>query len=126
MNDRPTSPELIDAVKLFLEKDLLPTLTDARMRFQTLIAVHALAMTQRERVGEEERLRAEWKLLGGTGEVPAMPGLENDVWWLELGLCQAISDGDFDDSEESLHAILRTLTANKLAVANPASRSAKA
>ena len=42
MNDRPSAPELIDAVRLYLEKELLPTLTDARQRFQTLIAANVL------------------------------------------------------------------------------------
>ena len=35
MNDRPTATELIDAVRLYLEKELLPALGDARLRFQT-------------------------------------------------------------------------------------------
>ena len=117
MNDRPSTGELIDAVKLFLEKELLPSLSDPRLKFQTLIAVHALTMTQRERVGEEERLRAEWVLLGGKGEVSDSVA---EVRRLEIGLCEAISRGDYDGSEETLRPILRAITANKLAVANPA------
>ena len=36
MNDRPTAGELVDAVRLFLEKELLPGLSDQRQRFQAL------------------------------------------------------------------------------------------
>ena len=45
MNDRPTAPELIEAVRAFLEAEVLPALGDnARLRFQTLVAVNVLAL----------------------------------------------------------------------------------
>ena len=50
-----------------------------------------------------------------------MPDLIAEVRRLEIGLCEAISRGDYDEPgrAEGLRAILRTITANKLAVANP-------
>ncbi len=62
MNDRPTAQELVDAVRLFLEKELLPGLTDARLRFQTLVAANVLAVAGREMAGEEALLHEEWRL----------------------------------------------------------------
>ena len=50
MNDRPTAAELLDAVRHFLETDLLPGLADARQRFQTLIAANVLAAVPGARV----------------------------------------------------------------------------
>ena len=41
--DRPTAPELIEAVFEFLSGELLPTLDDHRMKFRTLVAMNALA-----------------------------------------------------------------------------------
>ena len=44
MHDRPTAVELVNAVRQYLESELLPTLTDARFKFQTLIAANVLAI----------------------------------------------------------------------------------
>jgi Domain of unknown function (DUF6285) len=46
--DRPTAPELIEAVFEFLAGELLPTLDDHRMKFRTLVAMNALAIARRE------------------------------------------------------------------------------
>jgi hypothetical protein len=46
--DRPTAPELIEAVFEFLSGELLPTLDDHRMKFRTLVAMNALAIARRE------------------------------------------------------------------------------
>ena len=48
MPDRPTAPELIEAVFEFLAGELLPTLDDHRMKFRTLVAMNALAIARRE------------------------------------------------------------------------------
>jgi aminoglycoside phosphotransferase (APT) family kinase protein len=47
-HDRPTAPELIEAVFEFLSGELLPTLDDHRMKFRTLVAMNALAIARRE------------------------------------------------------------------------------
>src|SRR5437879_7260803 len=75
VNDRPTAAELIDAVRGFLEAELLPRLDDARLRFQTLVAASVLGIACRELAGEEAGLLAEWRALapltGAGGEPPA-------------------------------------------------------
>jgi hypothetical protein len=48
MPDRPTAPELIEAVFEFLSTELLPTLDDHRLKFRTLVAMNALAIARRE------------------------------------------------------------------------------
>jgi hypothetical protein len=52
--DRPTAPELIEAVFEFLSGELLPTLDDHRMKFRTLVAMNALAIARRELDSEAE------------------------------------------------------------------------
>ncbi len=47
-NDRPTAAELVEATREFLEGEILPTLTDQRLRFRTLVAINALGIAQRE------------------------------------------------------------------------------
>jgi len=48
MSDRPTAQELAEAIQEFLAGELLPTLTDQRMRFRTLVAMNALGIVYRE------------------------------------------------------------------------------
>jgi Domain of unknown function (DUF6285) len=48
MSDRPTAQELTEAIQEFLGGELLPTLTDQRLRFRTLVAMNALGIVYRE------------------------------------------------------------------------------
>jgi uncharacterized protein DUF6285 len=48
VSDRPSAAELTAAVREFLESELLPTLTDHRLRFRTLVAMNALGIVERE------------------------------------------------------------------------------
>ena len=48
MTDRPTAAELAEAVREFLEVEILPTLDDHRLRFRTLVAMNALSIVERE------------------------------------------------------------------------------
>jgi hypothetical protein len=122
MNDRPTAAELIDAARLYLEKELLPALTDQRQRFQTLVAANVLAIAGRELAGEEEMLRQEWHLLAGAAPAPVgVVELRRAVQQLNERLCEQIRTGDFDEpgSRREVLARLRRQVAAKLAVANP-------
>jgi hypothetical protein len=126
MNDRPTAKELIDAVRQYLEAHLLPSLTDARLRFQTLVAANVLAIVGRELPAEEERLREECGLLGrilGEGKGPAagLGELRSCVTEMNARLCGRIRAGEFDEPGRfrTLAAELRTLVVRKLEVNNP-------
>src|SRR5205823_3675344 len=46
MADRPGAAELAEAVREFLEAEVLPTVGDARLRFRVLVAANALAIAQ--------------------------------------------------------------------------------
>jgi hypothetical protein len=46
--DRPTPAELAEATREFLEAEILPILTDHRLKFRTLVALNALGILQRE------------------------------------------------------------------------------
>jgi hypothetical protein len=85
--DRPTPAELIEAVHEFLAGEVLPSATDHRLKFRTLVAMNALAIAQRELDSPRNSL-----LLGGeevgelarrirAGDVPddALPRLKAHV-----------------------------------------------
>jgi len=48
MSERPTAQELTEAIVEFLGGEILPTLTDHRLRFRTLVAMNALGIVHRE------------------------------------------------------------------------------
>jgi Domain of unknown function (DUF6285) len=48
MSERPTAQELTEAILEFLGGEILPTLTDQRLRFRTLVAMNALSIVHRE------------------------------------------------------------------------------
>ena len=48
MSERPTAQELTEAIAEFLGGEILPMLTDPRLRFRTLVAMNALGIVHRE------------------------------------------------------------------------------
>ena len=60
-HDRPTPRELVEATREFLEREILPTLADQRLRFRTLVAVNALGIAERELAGHPEP-EPDWEL----------------------------------------------------------------
>lgn len=48
MSERPTAQELCEAIIEFLGGEILPTLTDHRLRFRMLVAMNALRIVHRE------------------------------------------------------------------------------
>ena len=48
MTERPTAQELTEAILEFLGGEILPTLTDQRLRFRMLVAMNALGIVYRE------------------------------------------------------------------------------
>lgn len=126
MHDRPTSSELVAAARLFLEAELLPSLTDQRLRFQALVAAHVLGVVERELPVEEADLvwEAAWltKVLGES-RVPAraLADLRQRALEDNRRLCASIRNGDFDAAPayRQLGFELREVVARKLRVANP-------
>jgi Domain of unknown function (DUF6285) len=95
VTDRPTPAELVEAAREFLEREILPTLTDHRLRFRTLVAINALAIAQR-----------------------ALESTEPDVLSPEetAALARRIRAGDMPDGTL---ALLKRHVAAKLRVASP-------
>ncbi len=82
--DRPTAAELVEAVHEFLADEVLPSATDHRLKFRTLVAMNALAIAQREleaaRADDDDDVRALAARIR-TGDVPddALPRLKAHV-----------------------------------------------
>jgi Domain of unknown function (DUF6285) len=112
LQDRPAAVELLAAVAAFLEDDAAPRL-DARLRFHARVAANVLRILRREwELGpaQAERQRALLAgLLGRDGETEEL--------WAELA--RAIRAGTLDDRHDDVVAVLREITAQKLAIANP-------
>ena len=63
MQNRPTARELAEAVREFLEEEVLPELEDPRAKFRTRVAMNALSILERELSQEEPLLQAEHERL---------------------------------------------------------------
>ena len=71
--NRPTAQELAEAIEEFLAGELLPTLTDQRLRFRTLVAMNALGIVYRELAAlpqEDDREQRELARRIREGDVP--------------------------------------------------------
>jgi hypothetical protein len=121
MQDRPSSGELVEAVREFLEEEILPELEDSRAQFRTRVAMNALSILERELAQEESLLLVEHKrLIRLLGEDYAAPGsleeFREQVLELNRDLAGRIRFGKVPDGTLEL---LRQITADKLRVASP-------
>ena len=121
MQDRPSADELVEAVREFLEAEILPDLDDPRVRFRTRVAMNALNILERELEQEEALLREELRRLATLlEEDPATPNslekLRARVIELNWDLAQSIRQGEVP--EGALEHLKQTV-ADKLKVASP-------
>jgi hypothetical protein len=122
MQDRPTTRELVEAARELFEREILPTITDPRLRFRTLVALNALGMCERELMAGDvfvdEELRGLRALLGAAaGPLPeARSAKEEEAWALRKELAARIRDGR---APEGSGAFLRASVGYKLAIASP-------
>lgn len=73
MSERPTAQELAEAIQEFLAGEILPTLTDHRLRFRMLVALNALGIVYRELAALEAEDDSEQRELARrirSGDVP--------------------------------------------------------
>jgi Domain of unknown function (DUF6285) len=115
--DRPTAAELVEAVREFLERDVMAA-TQGRVQFHTRVAVNALGMIERELTegpafATAERARAA-ALLGHD-----LDEGDDDVRTLEREVAAGIRDGSLDDRIDAVRAHVRATVREKLLVANP-------
>jgi hypothetical protein len=83
--DRPDALELLEAVTEFLAGEVLPTLTDHRLKFRTLVALNALGIAYRELtsntvlLGEEELGELARLIRSGDPPEDVLPRLKEHV-----------------------------------------------
>jgi hypothetical protein len=73
MSERPTADELGAAIEEFLAGEILPTLSDHRLRFRMLVALNALGILRRELAGlppEDDAAQRELAARIRAGDVP--------------------------------------------------------
>jgi hypothetical protein len=121
MQDRPDAPELAQAVREFLEREILTTVEDPRLRFRALVAANALGILERELALGPAYLRAEveslTRLLGRGDPIPdGLAELRSHARTLNLELALRIRAGG--PPEGTLDHLMRTV-ADKLRVASP-------
>jgi hypothetical protein len=112
MQDRPTAVELIEAIREFLEEDVMSSV-EGRVRFHTRVAINALGMLERElRLGPELDAAERERLA-------AFLGHDGDLHRLQTELASRIRDGSLDDRREEVLGAVRESVRAKLLVANP-------
>ena len=105
-HDAPTSIELLEAVREWIDRDVIPS-TDGRLRFHARVASNVLAMVEREiDLGDAQTVAHADRLV--------RLGVADDA-----ELAAAIRNRRFDDRADELRTLLAEMVADKLAVANP-------
>jgi hypothetical protein len=105
-HDRPTAAELVEAVREFLERDVMGA-TEGRVQFHARVATNALRMVERE-LAEGSAMEAEHR------QRLDRLGVADD-----RELSRAIRDGVLDDRWPDVQRIVFEAVVEKLRVANP-------
>lgn len=102
----PTTAELVEALRGFLEQDVMPG-TEGRLSFMARVAANVAATVERELVLGPERTRRHVERL-------ATLGVRDDD-----ELVQAIRAGEFDDRLDEVIEVTRRDVVEKLSLWNP-------
>ena len=116
MPDRPSPSELADAVREFLEAEVLPSVQDPRLRFRLLVAANALSIARRDIEMGDDLAREEVALLRPLGDAPPAGTPQEQALALAAALARRIRRGDLPPG--TLEA-LRRIAELKLRVASP-------
>lgn len=123
MQDRPTAMELLEAMREFLEDEVLPDLK-GRRRFHMRVVLNLLGILAREWEHEETMVRNEWArlaaLLRSENQPPESASARRAaVADLNRHLASRVRRGEFDTRWVEVMTALRATVADKLRVANP-------
>jgi len=124
MHDRPSVDELLRAVELLLDEQLVPSLDGAR-KYNARVASNVVKMVRRELQLEELQLDAEWRgldvILGPEERPRTLDGLRQALRTRNEALVERIRDGDADagDMRTMVLAHVRDTVHAKLEVSNP-------
>ncbi len=121
MQDRPNAAELAQAVREFIETEVLLQIDDPRLRFRALVAINGLGILEREIALGTPLVRREVdslaRLLGHADPLPEdLEDLRRRASDLNRELALRIRTGDIPDG--TLAHLLATV-ADKLRVASP-------
>ena len=100
-HDVPSAPELLDAVREFLESEVIPH-TEGRRRFEARVAANVVAIVQREMVLGPAQSTAHAERLDRLGVVS------------EEALARAIRSGEMAERGDEVRAAVRATVADKL------------
>jgi hypothetical protein len=105
-HDRPTTTELLESVREWLERDVMPAVSPS-VQFHTRVAMNILAIVEREiELGSEQSDRYQ--------HIMTSLGVENDEQ-----LAASIRSGSHDGSLMQLLEALHPVIEDKVRVANP-------
>jgi fructose 1,6-bisphosphatase len=105
-HDVPTSAQLVESVREWLEREVMPG-TTGRLQFHARVAVNVLAMVEREMATGEEQASAHRARLDrlGCGD--------------DAELAARIRSGELDDRVSEVRELVWASVRDKLSVANP-------
>ena len=99
MQDRPNVDELLRAVEILLDEQLVPSLDGAR-KYNARVATNVVRIVRRQLALEEKQLDAEWRgldvLLGPMPRPPSLDVTRAAVRTRTQELCERIRAGDAD------------------------------
>ncbi len=105
-HDVPSAIELLDAVREFIERDVMSS-ADGRVAFHARVAANVLSMVARELALGPRHAADEERRLAALGVAS------------QGELAAAIRLGTLDDRWDEVRAVVRATVADKLSVANP-------
>ena len=105
-HDRPTATELLEALREWMERDLLPAV-EGRLQFHTRVAINMVEIVAREIES------------GAAQEISHADVLQDLGATTDAELAAAIKNGDYDSDLLSLLTSLRPVIEDKVRVANP-------
>lgn len=124
MHDRPTVDELLRAVELLLDEQLVPSLDGSR-KYNARVAANVIRTVRRELEYEERQLDAEWRgldvVLGPAERPPTLYSLRRLILERNGELSERIREGDADTGafRDLVLAHVRDTVHAKLEVSDP-------